>query len=107
MSPKEGKSQKDAVGSEKPSESSLVDLLHGLQGRDKERGQASLRMSLSPVLIANILLSVVLLVTIYKIGVLGFGLQEKVEESRSRKHATCRNVEVYGGRSLLLQARRT
>lgn len=80
MSIKEGKTAEDALASGKPSESSLVDLLHGLQGPDKERGQTSLRMSLYPLLIANILLSVVLLVAIYRIGVQGFGLREKVED---------------------------
>jgi len=80
MSKKEGQNQDDAVESGKPSESSLTDLLHGFRDHDKERGRARVKMSLSPILIAALCLSLVLLVGIYKIGVEGFSLREKVEK---------------------------
>jgi len=80
MSTKEGQNQDDAVESGKPGESSLTDLLHGFRDHNKKRGQATREMSPSPVLIAYLCLSVLLILAIYKIGVQGFSLREKVEE---------------------------
>jgi hypothetical protein len=78
MSTKEGQHQDDTTNSGEPSESSLTDLLHGFQDRDQERGQARVKMSHAPVLIAALFVSVALLVGIYKIGVQGLGLRENL-----------------------------
>jgi LysM repeat protein len=80
MSSKEGQNQDDAMESGKPSESSLTGLLHGFHDADKKSGRTMLSWNLAPVLIASLCLSVVLIVGIYRIGVEGFRLREKVEE---------------------------
>jgi len=80
MSKREGQNQEDAIKAGKPGESSLTGLLHDFHNSEKKAGQIWLNWRLAPVFIASLCLSVVLIVGIYRIGVQGFKLREKVEE---------------------------
>jgi LysM repeat protein len=80
MASKQEKKQDEVVEKEEPAESSLTDLLHGLQNRNKETGQARFKRIPSPVLIAVLFLSVVLSAAIYRIGIQGTRLRNDVEQ---------------------------
>ena len=80
MASKEGQNQDEAVESGDPAVIPITALLQGFQERDKNPGQTSFKKTLSPVLIANLLLSAVLFVTICKIGFQGIKLREEVDQ---------------------------
>lgn len=97
MASGKGRNQDEPVGSRETAKSSITDLLHGLRDRNRKPGQAKFQRTLSPLLLANLFLSAVLCIILFRIAVQGIRLREQVEQlTQENKQLSWRMESIQG-----------